>query len=49
MVSVKKIERHDALHKILEVLAEVVHQSQRLGQEPNHQVYASQLKELSRL
>jgi len=49
MVAVKKMDRHDALHKILEVLAEVIHQSQRLGQEPNHQVYASHLKELSRL
>ncbi|MBL1352161.1 MAG: DUF1841 family protein [Zetaproteobacteria bacterium] len=48
MVSVKKMNRHDALHKILEVLAEVIHQSQRLGQEPNHQAYASQLKELTR-
>jgi len=48
MVSAKKIDRHDALHKILEVLAEVVHQSQRLGQAPNHQVYVSQLKDLTR-
>jgi len=48
MVSVKKMDRHDALHNILEILAEVIHQSQRLGQEPDHQVYASRLKELSR-
>lgn len=49
MLSVKKMDRHDALHKILEILAEVIHQSQRLGEEPNHHVYSSQLKELTRL
>jgi len=48
MVSNKKMDRHDALHKLLEILAEVVHESQRLGQEPNHQVYIARLKELTR-
>ncbi|MDQ6994462.1 MAG: DUF1841 family protein [Mariprofundaceae bacterium] len=49
MVSVKKMDRHDALHKILDILAEVIHQSQRLGEEPNHQLYTAQLKDLTRL
>ncbi len=46
MVAVKKIDRHDALHKILEILAETVHQSQRVGQEPDVLAYATRLKEL---
>jgi len=46
MVAIKKVDRHDALHKILEILAETVHQSQRAGQEPDVLAYATRLKEL---
>ncbi|MDQ6954259.1 MAG: DUF1841 family protein [Mariprofundaceae bacterium] len=46
MVIVKKMDRHDALHHILEILAEVVHQSQCVGQEPDVLAYASRLKEM---
>lgn len=46
MVAIKKIDRHDALHKILEILAETMHQSQRVGQEPDVLAYAARLKEL---
>jgi len=46
LVAVKKIDRHDALHQILDILAETVHQSQRIGQEPDVLLYANRLKEL---
>jgi len=49
MVGVKKIDRHDALHKILEILAETVHQAQRVGNEPDVLAYATRLKELMHL
>jgi len=43
------LERHDALHKILEILAETVYQSQRMGGEPDVLAYAEQLKGLVKL
>jgi len=46
MVAIKKMDRHDALHKILEILAESVHQSQRAGKEPDVLAYATRLKEM---
>jgi hypothetical protein len=48
MVSTKKMERHDALHKILEILAETVHRAQRRGGEPDVLAYAARLRELGR-
>jgi hypothetical protein len=49
MVSIKKMDRHDALHKILEVLAETVYFAQRAGREPDVEAYARRMKELSEL
>ena len=49
MVGVKKMDRHDALHKILEILAETVHQAQHVGNEPDVLAYATRLKELMHL
>jgi len=46
MISMKKMERHDALHKILEILAETVYQIQRRGGEPDVFAYVARLKEL---
>ena len=47
MVSVKKMERHDALHHILEILAELVHEAQCKGQEPDHTAYVARLNGLT--
>ena len=47
LVSVKKMDRHDALHKLLEVLAETVYYAQRAGQEPDVEAYARRMKELA--
>jgi len=47
MVAVKRMDRHDAMHKILEILAEVIHQSQRAGKELDSLAYAARLKELT--
>ncbi len=47
LVAVKKVDRHDAMHQILEILAETVHTSQRMGQEPDVLAYAARLKELT--
>lgn len=47
MVTMKKMERHDALHKILETLAETVYYAQRAGQEPDVEAYARRMKELA--
>lgn len=48
MISVKRMERHDALHKILEILAETVYQAQRVGREPDVMAYLYRVKELSK-
>ncbi len=42
----KKADRHDALHMILEVLAETVYESQREGREINPLAYAQKIKVL---
>jgi len=42
----QKKDRHDALHAILEVLAETVYTSQRYGKEPDVIAYAAQLRVL---
>lgn len=42
----KKLSRHDALHQILEVLAEVVFHAQKNGTEPDVVAYAAQLRVL---
>jgi len=49
LIAVDALERHDALHKILEILAETVYQSQRMGGEPDVLAYAEQLKGLVKL
>lgn len=41
-------DRHDALHAILEVLAETVYFAQRSGAEPDVPAYAARLRELMR-
>ena len=47
MITMKKMERHDALHQCLEVLAETVYYAQRAGREPDVAAYALRMKELS--
>lgn len=42
----KGMDRHEALHVILEHLAETVYYAQRRGGEPDVQAYATRLKEL---
>ncbi len=49
LMTADDLERHDALHKILEILAETVYQSQRGGVEPDVSAYAEQLKGLVKL
>jgi len=44
----KGMDRHDALHKILEALAETVFFAQRAGGEPDVVAYATRLKELAK-
>jgi len=41
------LDRHDALHKLLEVLAETVYFSQRQGHEPDVLEYQTRLQELA--
>lgn len=48
LVTVKGIDRHDALHRILELLAETVFFAQRAGGEPDVQAYAARLREMAR-
>jgi len=40
------MDRHDALHALLDVLAETVYLAQRQGGEPDVQAYAFRLREL---
>ncbi len=40
------MDRHDALHRLLEILAETVYYAQRAGGEPDVAVYALRLREL---
>ena len=46
MITIKKMDRHDALHKLLEILAETVYYAQRSGQEPDTVAYATRMKAL---
>jgi len=46
LITAHDLERHDALHKILEILAETVYDSQRAGGEPDVLAYAEKLKGL---
>jgi hypothetical protein len=47
MVSIKQMDRHEALHKILEILAESVYLAQQRGMSPDALSYAAQLKGLA--
>ncbi|MDQ6993929.1 MAG: DUF1841 family protein [Mariprofundus sp.] len=47
MITLKQMERHDALHKILELLAETVFYAQRAGGEPDVLAYAQGLRALA--
>jgi len=47
MVAIKKMDRHDALHKLLDVLAETVYYAQRAGREPDVEAYARRMRELA--
>jgi len=49
MVAIKRMDRHDAMHKLLEVLAETVFYAQRAGGEPDVEAYARRMKELAQL
>ncbi len=42
------LDRHAALHVLLEILGEVVHFAQRAGREPDVALYRARLKELLR-
>lgn len=42
------LDRHDALHLLLEVLAETVYFAQQQGQEPDVMLYRQRLQELQR-
>ena len=46
MMTLKGISRHDALHIILEILAESVYFAQREGKEPDVLQYLTRLREL---
>jgi len=46
MITQKRMDRHDALHAILEVLAETVYFSQRRGGEPDVMAYAAGVRGL---
>ncbi len=44
MITIKNMDRHEALHRILEVLAETVYDAQRAGREPDVAAYAGRLR-----
>jgi len=44
MITIRKMDRHQALHRILEVLAETVYDAQRGGGEPDVNAYARRLR-----
>lgn len=48
LISARGMERHDALHHLLEILAETVHAAQRAGREPDVLAYAARMRELTR-
>ncbi|MDX8395130.1 MAG: DUF1841 family protein, partial [Mariprofundaceae bacterium] len=47
MISIKKMDRHDALHLILDILAETLHQAQRVGKDWDYQAFCHRVKELT--
>ena len=47
MITIKKMDRHEALHRILEVLAETVYDAQRAGREPDVIAYARRVNILA--
>jgi len=49
LMLVQGLDRHDALHRMLEILAEIVYLAQRNGGEPDVPGYAAKLKELIKL
>ncbi|MDQ6965261.1 MAG: DUF1841 family protein [Mariprofundales bacterium] len=48
LISIKGLERHAALHTLLELLAEMVHQAQQSGGEPDVLTYQLRLDEVAR-
>jgi len=48
MVAVRHMDRHDAMHLLLEILAETVYLAQRRGDDPDVSEYARRLRELGR-
>jgi len=48
LMSIKGLERHQALHALLELLAEVVHQAQQSGGEPDVLAYQIRLEVICR-
>jgi len=49
LITAKGMDRHEAMHQLLEILAETVYLAQRHGNEPDVAGYAEQLKGLIRL
>ena len=47
LVVASKMDRHDAMHLLLEVLAETVYYAQRAGGEPDVEAYARRMKALA--
>jgi hypothetical protein len=48
MVAVRHEDRHEAMHALLEILAETVYLAQRRGGEPDVAEYARRVRELAR-
>jgi len=48
LLQVKGMDRHQALHQLLELLAETMHQAQRRGGEPDVLAYQQRLEEVAR-
>ncbi|HXH64268.1 MAG TPA: DUF1841 family protein [Mariprofundaceae bacterium] len=48
MVAVRRMDRHEAMHELLEILAETVYLAQRQGGEPDVAGYARRARELAR-
>ena len=46
MISERKMDRHDALHILMENLAETMHSAQSRGQEPDAQAYVEKVRRL---
>jgi len=46
LMQTRHLDRHDALHRILDVLTETLHAAQQTGNEPDTQAYAARIKGL---